>query len=104
MSVLCQVVNLNTKLPYRLQKAPGREAYWVVNTESGRKYSINPLPRDHAAAQMRALYAREGGYRLSPARAERYRRSRSRRLSGGKAPRSRAVRASRARKSRAMRR
>ncbi len=51
-------------MPYKLRKAPKREAYWVVNTETGYKHSKEPLPLERAKAQMRALYAameREGG-------------------------------------------
>ena len=48
---------------YKLRKAPKRELYWVVG-ESGKKHSIDPLPKARAEAQMRALYAAEGGYVL----------------------------------------
>lgn len=46
-------------MPYRLRKAPKRELYWVVNTETGQKHSKDPLPKERAEAQMRALYAAE---------------------------------------------
>ena len=48
--------------PYKLRKAPGRNLYWVVSKETGRKHSLEPLPKSHAEAQMKALYARESGY------------------------------------------
>jgi hypothetical protein len=51
-------------MPYKLRKAPQRNLYWVVNKETGEKYSKDPLPEERAKAQMRALYAamqREGG-------------------------------------------
>ena len=51
-------------MPYKLRKAPKRDLYWVVNKETGKKYSNEPLPKDKAKAQMRALYAaesKEGG-------------------------------------------
>jgi hypothetical protein len=43
-------------MPYRLRKAPKRDLYWVVGID-GTKHSKDPLPRDRAEAQMRALYA-----------------------------------------------
>lgn len=46
-------------MPYKLRKAPNRDLYWVVNKETGKKYSKDPLPYDNAVAQMRALYASE---------------------------------------------
>jgi len=51
-------------MPYKLRKAPQSNLYWVVNKETGEKYSKEPIPEDRAKAQMRALYAamqREGG-------------------------------------------
>jgi hypothetical protein len=48
-------------MPYKLRKAPRRELYWVVNKETGQKHSKEPLEKEQAKAQMRALYAREGG-------------------------------------------
>jgi hypothetical protein len=57
-------------MPYKLRKAPKRELYWVVSKETGDKHSNEPLPKDRAKAQMRALYASEkkqgGGLGLSP--------------------------------------
>ena len=51
-------------MPYKLRKAPKKELYWVVNKETGKKHSLEPLPRQKALAQMRALYAVEKGYTL----------------------------------------
>lgn len=51
-------------MPYKLRKAPNRELYWVVTKETGKKHSTDPLPKPKAEAQMRALYAAEGGYEL----------------------------------------
>jgi DNA adenine methylase len=51
-------------MPYKLRKAPKKDAYWVVNKETGKKHSKDPLPKERAEAQMRALYAsesKEGG-------------------------------------------
>ena len=52
-------------MPYALRKSPRRNLYWVVNKDSGRKYSKQPLPRSRAEAQRRAIYASENGYKLS---------------------------------------
>lgn len=49
---------------YKLRKAPKRELYWVVNKETGKKHSKDPIPLERAKAQMRALYSAmrmEGG-------------------------------------------
>ena len=46
-------------MPYKLRKAPKRDLYWVVNKETGKKYSNEPLPKERAKAQMKALYAQE---------------------------------------------
>jgi len=54
-------------MPYTLRKAPKKDAYWVVNKETGRHLSKDPLPKERAKAQMRAVYRAErmeGGLRL----------------------------------------
>ena len=43
-------------MPYKLRKAPKRDLFWVVGMD-GKKHSKDPLPKDQATAQMRALYA-----------------------------------------------
>jgi hypothetical protein len=43
-------------MPYKLRKSRGRNLYWVVNEETKRKYSKDPLPLHTAEAQIRALY------------------------------------------------
>jgi len=43
-------------MPYKLRKAPKRDLYWVVN-DRGEHMSNDPLPKERAEAQMRALYA-----------------------------------------------
>jgi len=48
-------------MPWKLRKAPKKELYWVVNKETGHKHSKEPLPKATAEAQMKALYATEGG-------------------------------------------
>jgi len=45
-------------MPYRLRKAPKRDAYWVVD-DSGKHYSKDPLPKERAREQQKALYASE---------------------------------------------
>jgi hypothetical protein len=52
-------------MPWKLRKAPNRPLYWVVD-DSGKKYSKDPLPLERAKAQMRALYANEGGAIATP--------------------------------------
>lgn len=44
-------------MPWKLRKAPKKDLYWVINKETGKKYSKEPLPKERAEAQMRALYA-----------------------------------------------
>lgn len=51
-------------MPFALRKAPKRDLYWVVNSETGKKHSKEPLPKAKAEAQRRALYAVESGYTL----------------------------------------
>jgi hypothetical protein len=46
-------------MPFHIRKAPNRAKYWVVD-DSGKHYSIKPLPLERAKAQQRALYAAEG--------------------------------------------
>jgi hypothetical protein len=43
-------------MPYKLRKAPKRDLYWVVSTETGKKHSKEPIQKDKAEAQMRLLY------------------------------------------------
>lgn len=45
-------------MPFKLRKAPKREAYWVVD-DTGKKYSKDPLPKERARDQQKALYAAE---------------------------------------------
>ena len=46
--------------PFKLRKSRGKDLYWVVDV-NGKKYSKEPIPLERAKAQMRALYANEGG-------------------------------------------
>lgn len=41
-------------MPYKLQKSGS--GYYVVNKETGKKYSKQPLPKSRAESQMRLLY------------------------------------------------
>ncbi len=43
-------------MPYKLRKAPNRDLYWVVS-DDGKKMSKDPIPKERAKAQMKALYA-----------------------------------------------
>ena len=52
-------------MPWKLRKAPKKDLYWVINTETKKKHSKEPLPKERATAQMKALYANvpvEGGF------------------------------------------
>jgi hypothetical protein len=42
-------------MPYKIVKAPGKDLYWVVSIDTGKKHSNDPLPLDKAEAQMRVL-------------------------------------------------
>ena len=47
-------------MPYVLRKALGRDKYWVMD-ENKKKYSKEPMSKEKAEAQRRALYAKKGG-------------------------------------------
>ena len=80
-------------MPYKLRKSGS--GYFVVNQKSGRKLSKKPLSRSRAVAQMRAVYALEGGYSLdcSKPRNQKYitcqKKMRSRKVGSRKIKRSR---------------
>lgn len=44
---------------FTLRKAPKKNAYWVVD-ETGKHYSKDPLPKERAREQQKALYAAAG--------------------------------------------
>jgi hypothetical protein len=46
-------------MPYELKKKT--TGYVVRNTETGKEHSNKPIPKTRAEAQMRLLYAIEGG-------------------------------------------
>lgn len=43
-------------MPWKLRKAPRKDAYWVVNEITGKHYSHDPLEKETAIKQMRQLY------------------------------------------------
>ena len=47
-------------MPYDLRKQPLHDKYWVYNKETGKKYSYEPLDKETAMKQLRALYMAEG--------------------------------------------
>jgi hypothetical protein len=49
-------------MPYKLKKAPKRDLYWVVNKDSGKKHSIDPIPRERAQRQLNLLRAISHGF------------------------------------------
>ena len=53
-------------MPFGLRKKPKKDLYWVINKDTGKKFSKEAMPKEKAEAQMRALYAnvpdaKEGG-------------------------------------------
>lgn len=46
-------------MPYKLRKAPKRDLYWVIG-EDGKRHSKEPIPKERAQAQMKALYRAMG--------------------------------------------
>lgn len=46
-------------MPFHLRKAPRRPLYWVVD-DTGKHYSKDPMPKERARQQQKALYAAEG--------------------------------------------
>lgn len=47
-------------MPFKLQKARGKDLYYVKNLETGKRYSKKPLPKDVAQRQMSELYREMG--------------------------------------------
>jgi len=43
-------------MPFKLRKAPRKDLYWVVGPD-GKHHSKEPLPKERAEAQMKALYS-----------------------------------------------
>jgi hypothetical protein len=48
-------------MPYKLRKARGKDLYYVITKDTGKKHSNEPLPLERAKAQMKALYASMDG-------------------------------------------
>lgn len=40
---------------YKLRKAPKKDLYWVVNVDTKKKHSVDPIPKEKAEAQLRIL-------------------------------------------------
>ena len=51
-------------MPYVIRKARNKDLYWVVNTETGKKYEKMPTTLVKAQAQIKFLRAIEHGYVL----------------------------------------
>ena len=51
-------------MPYKLRKAPRKNLYWVVTTETGKKHSKLPIPMEKAKAQLRILESTLKGGKL----------------------------------------
>jgi hypothetical protein len=49
-------------MPYALKRSGQR--YYMINEDTGHKFSHLPIPKERALRQMRALYASENGYKL----------------------------------------
>jgi hypothetical protein len=49
-------------MPYKLRKAPNRDLFWVVNTETGHKHSIEPIPKSRAQRQLNLLRGIDHGF------------------------------------------
>ena len=45
-------------MPWSVQPADDAKGYFVVNTKTGKKYSKNPLTKEKAEGQLRAMYSR----------------------------------------------
>jgi hypothetical protein len=59
LAMVTQKIAGRYRMPYKLRKAPKRDLYWVINEKTKEKHSKDPLPKERAQAQMRALYANE---------------------------------------------
>jgi hypothetical protein len=42
-------------MPYKLRKAPNKNLYWVCD-DDGKHYSKEPIPKERAEKQLKALY------------------------------------------------
>jgi hypothetical protein len=48
-------------MPYAIQKAKGTNKYFVINRNTGHKFSNSPIPRERAERQLKAIYANTHG-------------------------------------------
>ncbi len=55
----------NENMPYKLRKQPRTQLYWVVNIDTKKKYSHEPIPKDRAQHQLNLLRAVEHGWKPS---------------------------------------
>lgn len=56
-------------MPYKLVRSEGTDKYFVMNTDTGRLHSKEPLTKEMAKRQLTALnlaHAREAGYDVPP--------------------------------------
>lgn len=47
-------------MPWKIMKVRYKDLYYVVNKETKKRHSLEPLTKKFAMAQLRALYANEG--------------------------------------------
>lgn len=47
-------------MPYKIRKVRGENLYYVYNPETKIRYSYEPLPKNTAMEQLRALYMKSG--------------------------------------------
>ena len=48
-------------MPYKLKKVRGSDLYYVINTETGHRHSMEPMTKKMANRQLRAIYANYKG-------------------------------------------
>ena len=47
-------------MPYLIRKARGKNLYWVISEDTGKKHSLEPLDLETAEKQLKALYRAMG--------------------------------------------
>lgn len=57
-------------MPYKLKKVRGSDLYYVINVENGHRHSMEPLTKEMANRQLRAIYANYGKEKASGLREE----------------------------------
>ena len=48
-------------MPYALRKVRGKELYYVINKDTGKKFSNEPMTKARAERQLKALYVATKG-------------------------------------------